>query len=102
MEMNLTGRMMDAVEAERANLVSRVVPLASLMDEAMKLAETVASMSLPSVMIAKEAVNRAFEVSLAEGIRFERRVFHSLFATEDQKEGMKAFVEKRPPKWKNK
>jgi enoyl-CoA hydratase len=102
MEMNLTGRMMDAVEAERANLVSRVVPLASLMDEAMKLAETIASMSLPSVMIAKEAVNRAFEVSLAEGIRFERRVFHSLFATEDQKEGMKAFVEKRPPKWKNK
>jgi len=79
-----------------------VVPLASLMDEAMKLAETIASMSLPSVMIAKEAVNRAFEVSLAEGIRFERRVFHSLFATEDQKEGMKAFVEKRPPKWKNK
>jgi enoyl-CoA hydratase len=68
----------------------------------MKLAETIASMSLPSVMIAKEAVNRAFEVSLAEGIRFERRVFHSLFATEDQKEGMKAFVEKRPPKWKNK
>jgi len=102
MEMNLTGRMMDALEAERANLVSRVVPLASLMDEAMKLAETIASMSLPSVMIAKEAVNRAFEVSLAEGIRFERRVFHSLFATEDQKEGMKAFVEKRPPKWKNK
>jgi enoyl-CoA hydratase len=82
--------------------VSRVVPLASLMDEAMKLAETIASMSLPSVMIAKEAVNRSFEVSLAEGIRFERRVFHSLFATEDQKEGMKAFIEKRAPKWKNK
>ena len=101
MEMNLTGRMMDAVEAERANLVSRVVPLASLMDEAMKLAETIASMSLPSVMIAKEAVNRAFEVSLAEGIRFERRIFHSLFATQDQKEGMAAFVEKRPPKFKH-
>jgi enoyl-CoA hydratase len=99
MEMNLTGRMMDAAEAERANLVARVVPLASLMDEAMKTAETIASMSLPAVMIAKEAVNRAFETTLAEGIRFERRVFHSLFATEDQKEGMKAFIEKRPPKW---
>ena len=102
MEMNLTGRMMDAAEAERSNLVSRVVPLASLMDEAMKLAETIASMSLPSVLIAKEAVNRAFEGPLAEGIKFERRVFHSLFATEDQKEGMKAFVEKRKPQWKNK
>ena len=102
MEMNLTGRMMDAAEAERANLVSRVVPLASLMDEAMKLAETIASMSLPSVLIAKEAVNRAFEGPLAEGIKFERRVFHSLFATEDQKEGMKAFIEKRKPQWKNK
>ncbi|MGB7256809.1 MAG: enoyl-CoA hydratase [Pseudolabrys sp.] len=102
MEMNLTGRMMDAAEAERSNLVSRVVPLASLMDEAMKLAETIASMSLPSVLIAKEAVNRAFEGPLAEGIKFERRVFHSLFATEDQKEGMKAFIEKRKPQWKNK
>ena len=101
MEMNLTGRMMDAAEAERSSLVARVVPLASLMDEAMKTAETIASMSLPSVMLAKEAVNRAFEVPLAEGIRFERRVFHSLFATEDQKEGMKAFVEKRKPQWKN-
>ncbi len=99
MELNLTGRMMDAAEAERANLVSRVVPLASLMDEAMKTAEAIASMSLPSVMIAKEAVNRAFETTLAEGIRFERRVFHSLFATEDQKEGMRAFIEKRAPKW---
>ena len=68
----------------------------------MKVAETIASMSLPSVLAAKEAVNRAFETSLAEGMRFERRVFHSLFATEDQKEGMKAFIEKRPPKWKNK
>ena len=102
MEMNLTGRMMDATEAERANLVSRVVPLASLMDEAMKLAETIASMSLPSVLLAKEAILRSFEVPLAEGIRFERRVFHSLFSTEDQKEGMKAFVEKRKPAWKNK
>ncbi|MGH6790725.1 MAG: enoyl-CoA hydratase [Pseudolabrys sp.] len=102
MEMNLTGRMMDAAEAERANLVSRVVPLASLMDEAMKLAETIASMSLPSVLIAKEAVNRAFEGPLAEGIKFERRVFHSLFATEDQKEGMKAFIEKRKPDFKHK
>jgi enoyl-CoA hydratase len=102
MEMNLTGRMMDAQEAERANLVARVVPLATLMEEAMKTAETIASMSLPSVLLAKEAVLRSFEVPLAEGIRFERRVFHSLFATEDQKEGMKAFVEKRRPDWKNK
>ncbi len=101
MEMNLTGRMMDATEAERANLVSRVVPLASLMDEAMKLAETIASMSLPSVLLAKEAILRSFEVPLAEGIRFERRVFHSLFATQDQKEGMKAFIDKRKPEWKN-
>jgi enoyl-CoA hydratase len=101
MEMILTGRMMDAVEAERAGLVARVVPLASLMDEAMKVAETIASMSLPSVMSAKEAVNRAFEISLAEGVLFERRVFQALFATDDQKEGMKAFVEKRKPLWKN-
>src|SRR5690242_1824760 len=101
MEMVLTGRMMDAAEAERSNLVARVVPLASLMDEAMKTAEAVAGMSLPSVLLAKEAANRAFEVPLAEGIRFERRVFHSLFATEDQKEGMKAFIEKRKPQWKN-
>ena len=102
MEMILTGRMMDAAEAERAGLVARVVPLASLMDEAMKVAETIASMSLPSVMSAKEAVNRAFEVSLAEGVLFERRVFQALFATDDQKEGMKAFVEKRKPVWMNK
>jgi enoyl-CoA hydratase len=94
--------MMDAAEAERAGLVARVVPLASLMDEAMKVAETIASMSLPSVISAKEAVNRAFEVSLAEGVLFERRVFQALFATEDQKEGMKAFIEKRKPDWKNK
>ena len=101
MEMILTGRMMDAAEAERAGLVARVVPLASLMDETMKVAETIASMSLPSVMAAKEAINRAFETSLAEGSLFERRVFHALFATEDQKEGMAAFVEKRPAKFRN-
>ena len=101
MEMNLTGRMMDAQEAERSNLVARVVPLASLMDEAMKLAETIASMSLPSVLLAKEAILRSFEVPLAEGIRFERRVFHSLFATQDQKEGMKAFIEKRKADFKD-
>ena len=102
MDLCLTGRMMDAAEAERSGLVARVVPLASLMDEAMKAAATVASMSLPSVLVAKEAINRAFEVSLAEGIRFERRVFHPLFATEDQKEGMAAFVAKRPAQFKNK
>jgi enoyl-CoA hydratase len=102
MDLILTGRMMDAAEAERSGLVARVVPLATLMDEAMKIAETIASMSLPSVLLAKEAINRAFEGTLAEGVRFERRVFHALFATEDQKEGMAAFVEKRPAKFKNK
>ena len=102
MDMILTGRMMDAAEAERANLVARVVPAASLMDEAMKAADTIANMSLPSVLAGKEAVNRALESSLAEGVAFERRIFHALFATEDQKEGMKAFVEKRKPNWKNK
>ena len=101
MDLILTGRMMDAAEAERSGLVARVVPAASLMDEAMKVAETIAAMSLPSLMAAKEAVNRAFETTLAEGVRFERRVFHALFATEDQKEGMAAFVEKRPAKFKN-
>jgi enoyl-CoA hydratase len=101
MDLILTGRTMDAAEAERAGLVARVVPLASLMDEAIKAAETIAAMSLPAVMMAKECVNRAFETSLAEGVRFERRVFHSLFATEDQKEGMAAFVEKRAPDFKN-
>jgi enoyl-CoA hydratase len=101
MDLILTGRMMDATEAERAGLVARIVPLAQLMDEAMKVAETIAAMSLPSVLAAKEAINRAFETSLAEGVRFERRIFHSMFATEDQKEGMKAFVEKRPPNFKN-
>ena len=101
MDLLLTGRMMDAVEAERAGLVARIVPAAELVNEAMKAAASIAAMSLPSVMVAKEAVNRAFEVSLAEGVQFERRVFHSLFATEDQKEGMAAFVEKRPAKFKN-
>jgi enoyl-CoA hydratase len=102
MDLILTGRMMDAAEAERCGLVARVVPLASLLDEALQVAETIAAMSLPSVMAAKETVNRAFETSLAEGIRFERRVFHALFATRDQKEGMTAFVDKRAPKFENK
>jgi len=101
MDLCLTGRMMDAAEAERSGLVARVVPLASLMDEAMKTAEAIASMSLPSVMLTKEAVNRAFETTLTEGVRFERRLFHSLFATKDQKEGMAAFIEKRPAKFRN-
>src|SRR5215831_17241292 len=92
MDLCLTGRMMDATEAERSGLVARIVPLASLMDEALKVAESIASMSLPAVMVAKEAINRAFESTLAEGVRFERRVFHSLFATADQKEGMAAFI----------
>jgi enoyl-CoA hydratase len=102
MDLILTGRMMDAQEAERSGLVARIVPLPSLMDEALKVAETIASMSLPSVLAAKEAVNRAFEASLAEGVRFERRLFHSLFATADQKEGMAAFVQKRPAKFEHK
>ena len=102
MDLILTGRMMDAQEAERAGLVARVVPAASLLEEAIKVAETIASMSLPSVLAAKEAVNRAFETSLAEGVNFERRIFHSLFATADQKEGMTAFVEKRPAKFTHK
>ncbi len=101
MDLCLTGRMMDAAEAERSGLVARVVPLAELMNEAMKAAEAIAGMSLPSLMVAKESVNRAFEGTLTEGLRFERRVFHGLFATEDQKEGMAAFVEKRPPQFKN-
>src|SRR5271169_3300665 len=101
MDLILTGRMMDAQEAERSGLVARIVPLQSLLDEALKTADTIASMSLPSVLAAKEAVNRAFEVSLAEGVRFERRLFHSLFATADQKEGMAAFVQKRPAKFEN-
>jgi enoyl-CoA hydratase len=102
MDLILTGRMMDAAEAERSGLVARVVPAASLMEEAMKVAETIAAMSLPAVMSAKEAVNRSFEASLAEGVRFERRIFHALFATADQKEGMAAFIAKRPAKFANK
>jgi len=102
MDLILTGRMMDAAEAEKSGLVARLVSPEKLMDEAMKVAETIAGMSLPSVLAGKEAVNRAFEGGLSEGMAFERRIFHSLFATEDQKEGMKAFIEKRPPKWKNK
>ena len=101
MEMVLTGRMMDAEEAERAGLVSRVVPLDSLVDEAIKVADTIAGLSRPVVMMAKESVNRAYESTLSEGVRFERRLFHSTFATEDQKEGMAAFVEKRQPNFKN-
>jgi enoyl-CoA hydratase len=100
MEMCLTGRMMDAAEAERAGLVSRVIPAEKLVEEALKTAAAIAALSLPAVMIAKESVNRAYETTLAEGVRFERRVFHSLFATEDQKEGMGAFVEKRTPAFK--
>jgi enoyl-CoA hydratase len=101
MDLILSGRMMDAQEAEHSGLVARVVPAASLMDETMKLATAIASLSLPSVLAAKEAVNRAFETSLSEGLRFERRIFHGLFATEDQKEGMAAFIAKRPPEFKN-
>jgi enoyl-CoA hydratase len=101
MEMCLTGRMMDAAEAERAGLVSRVVPAASLLDDALKTAATIADMSLPITMMTKESVNRAYETTLAEGIRFERRVFHAMFATDDQTEGMSAFVEKRKPAFKN-
>ena len=101
MEMCLTGRMMDAAEAERSGLVSRVVPAADLLAEAMRTAETIASMSLPIALMTKESVNRAYETTLAEGIRFERRVFHAMFATADQKEGMAAFVEKRPAKFEN-
>jgi enoyl-CoA hydratase len=101
MDLILTGRMMDAAEAERSGLVARVVPAASLMEEAIKVAETIGALSLPSVLAAKEAVNRSFEMSLAEGVRFERRVFHALFATKDRKEGMTAFIEKRPPRFTN-
>jgi len=102
MDLVLTGRMMDAAEAERAGLVSRVVPAADLLTEALKAAETIAAMSLPAAMMAKECINRAYETTLSEGIRFERRLFHAMFATEDQKEGMAAFVEKRKPNWRHK
>jgi enoyl-CoA hydratase len=96
MDMVLTGRMMDAAEAERSGLVSRVVPAEELLDTAIKAAETIAKMSAPAAAMAKEAVNRVFEMTLVEGVRFERRLFQSCFATADQKEGMAAFVEKRP------
>lgn len=101
MDLCLSARMMDAAEAERAGLVSRVVPADKLLDEAMATAETIAGYSLPVVMMIKESVNAAYETSLAEGVRFERRLFHATFATEDQKEGMAAFVEKRNPDFKH-
>jgi enoyl-CoA hydratase len=102
MDMILTARMIGADEAERAGLVSRVVPAKSLVDDAVAVAATICEFSLPSVMMAKEAVNRAFEGTLSDGVHFERRLFHSLFATEDQKIGMKAFVEKQKPEFKHK
>ncbi len=101
MEMCLSGRMMDAGEAERAGLVARVVPAASLMDETLALAAKIAAQSLPITLMAKEAVNRAYETTLAEGLRFERRMFHASFGTEDRREGMAAFSEKRKPAFKN-
>jgi enoyl-CoA hydratase len=101
MDMILTGRMMDAAEAERSGLVSRVVPAAQLVEETVKIAAQIAALSRPAVLMAKESINRAYETTLAEGVRFERRLFHSLFATLDQKEGMAAFVEKRKPSFKN-
>jgi enoyl-CoA hydratase len=101
MDMCLTGRMMDAAEAERSGLVSRVVSGEALLDEALKAAGRIADFSLPAVMMAKEAVNRAYETTLAEGLRFEKRLFHSMFALDDQKEGMAAFVEKRKAAFRN-
>ena len=101
LDMVLTGRMMDAAEAERSGLASRVVSAEKLIAEALAVAARIAAMSRPSVMIAKEAVNRAYETTLAEGVRFERRVFHAMFATDDQKEGMAAFSEKRKPGFKD-
>lgn len=101
MDMCLTGRMMDANEAERSGLVSRVVPLADLLGETMKAAEAIAAKSMPAVLMTKETVNRAFETTLAEGLRFERRLFSAMFATADQKEGMAAFIEKRKPAFRN-
>jgi enoyl-CoA hydratase len=102
MDMILTGRTMDAQEAERAGLVSRVVPADKLLDEALAMGAQIAEFSLPSVMMAKEAVNRAYEAPLAEGVLFERRLFHALFGTTDQKEGMAAFAEKRKPTFRHK
>jgi enoyl-CoA hydratase len=101
MEMVLTGRLIDAAEAERSGLVARVVPAEALLAEALKSAEKIAALSRPAVMMAKEAVNRAYETTLAEGVRFERRLFQATFALEDQKEGMAAFIEKRAPAFKN-
>ena len=101
MDLVLTGRMMDAAEAERCGLVSRVVPLADLMNDAIATAEKIAGMSLPATMVAKEAVNRAFESTLSEGVRFERRTFHATFAFDDRAEGMAAFADKRKPAWKH-
>jgi enoyl-CoA hydratase len=101
MEMMLTGRMMDAAEAERSGLVSRIVPNDKLLEEALKIGAQIAGLSRPAVLAAKEAVNRAFETTLAEGVRFERRLFYAMFATEDQKEGMAAFIEKRKPVFQN-
>lgn len=101
MEMCLTGRQMDAAEAERAGLVSRIIPVADLVEEAVKVATQIATLSRPVVLMAKEAVNRAYETTLAEGVKFERRLFHSSFALDDQKEGMNAFAEKRPPNFKH-
>jgi len=99
MDLILTGRMMDAQEAERAGLVSRVLPADKVLEEALAMAAAIASYSLPSVLMAKEAINRAYEMPLSEGMLHERRLFHALFATQDQKEGMAAFLEKRPPKF---
>jgi enoyl-CoA hydratase len=101
MDLVLTGRMMDAAEAERSGLVARVLPAAELLGEALKLAEKIAGFSRPAVLMAKEAVNQAYETGLAEGLRFERRLFHASFATADQKEGMGAFAEKRKPQFRN-
>jgi enoyl-CoA hydratase len=101
MDMNLTGEMIDAQEAKQSGLVARVYPADSLVEETVKSAELIASYSLPSVMMAKEAVNKSYETTLAEGLNYERRLFHALFATKDQKEGMSAFAEKRPAKFTN-
>jgi enoyl-CoA hydratase len=101
MDMCLTARMMDSAEAERAGLVSRIFPAEELVTETLAIATTIAAMSLPIAMMIKESVNRAYESTLAEGIQYERRLFHSTFATEDQKEGMKAFIEKRLPSFRN-
>ncbi len=101
MDMVLTGRMMDAAEAERAGLVSRVVPADAMMAEAQAVADQICGLGMPSVMLAKDAVNRSFEIGLTDGIAYERRVFHSLFGTEDQREGMDAFMAKRKPEFKH-